>query len=500
MPTATPIPLHRRDSASRSLIDPRPILLVIGVLLAMLGAAMTIPAIVDFASGHENWQVFGVSSAFTLCCGVLMFFATRGSSKQLSTRQAFIMTSAVWVALAAFGALPFYWSGVVPNYTDAFFESMSGLTTTGSTVISDLNSRPPGILLWRGIMQWLGGLGIIVMAVSVLPMLQIGGMQLFKVEAFETPEKILPRATQISGFMTLIFLVLTFSCMLAYLAAGMDTLDAVVHAMTTVATGGFSNHDASLGYFDSVQVDLVATFFMIIGSLPFLLYVQALQGSARPLLRDAQVRTFLLLLGFLILTAWYVETLFGIREGAEALRFAMVNVTSILTGTGYATTAYDGWGPMAVAFFFVIMFIGGCAGSTSCGIKIFRFQVLVQNVRQHIARVLYPHGMFTQRFNGRTLDDNVTAAVLSFFFLYLFTFAVSASALALTGVDTVTALSGAGSAISNVGPGLGAIIGPAGNYQPLDNTAKWILSLTMLIGRLELFTVLVLLSPRFWRA
>ncbi|MEL6735120.1 MAG: TrkH family potassium uptake protein [Pseudomonadota bacterium] len=481
------------------IIDPRPILLVIGVLVAMLGGTMIIPALLDLGMGEDNWRVFATASAATVTVGTLLFLATRGSSKGLSTRQAFIMTVLVWISLSAFGALPFYLSGHFPTFTDAFFESISGLTTTGATVIADLSQMPPGILLWRGILQWLGGLGIIVMAVSVLPMLQIGGMQLFKVEAFETPEKILPRARQISGFITLIFLNLTGLCLLAYLFAGMSLLDASVHAMTTVATGGFSNHNDSLGHFQSARIDFIATAFMIIGSLPFLLYVQALQGRLMPLFQDSQVRTFLILLGCCILFAWTIEEVYGVRAGPEALRFAMVNVTSVLTGTGYATTAYDGWGAAAVAFFFFIMFIGGCAGSTSCGIKIFRFQVLLQNLRQHIAQVLYPNGIFTQRYNKRPIEESVTAAVMSFFFLYLLTFAVSAIALSLAGVDPVTALSGAGSAISNVGPGLGAIIGPAGTYAPLDAVPKWILAITMLIGRLEIFTVLVLLSPRFWR-
>jgi len=482
------------------ILDPRPIILVVGLLLSMLGAAMLIPTLVDFSAQNDDWQSFGGAAFVTISTGAFMYLSARGTEKRLTTRQAFLMTALLWLVLSAFGALPFYWSGLVPSYTDAFFESISGLTTTGATVMTGLDSMPPGILLWRGILQWLGGLGIIVMAVSVLPMLQIGGMQLFKVEAFETPEKILPRATQISGFITLIFLNFTGLCMLAYLAAGMNVLDAVVHAMTTVATGGFSTHDASLGYFESATIDGVATFFMIIGSLPFLLYVQALQGQAKPLFTDQQVRAFLMLLILFIVTAWFIETSNGVRAGVDALRFAAVNVTSILTGTGYATTAYDGWGPVAVALFFFVMFIGGCAGSTSCGIKVFRFQVLFQNVRQHIAHILYPNGVFTPQFNKRPIAPDVTAAVTSFFFLYILTFATSATALALMGVDTLTALSGAGSAISNVGPGLGNLIGPAGTYQELGDIPKWVLALTMLIGRLELFTVLVLLSPRFWRA
>ncbi|MDA8870550.1 TrkH family potassium uptake protein [Rhizobiaceae bacterium] len=483
----------------RVFLDLRPVMLVIGALVSILGLTMLVPAFVDFAAGNPDWQIFLLAFVTTFGFGALMFAATRGSGGSMTTRQAFVMTTSVWITLAGFGALPLYWSGIAPTFTDAYFEAMSGFTTTGATVLTGLDDMPPGILLWRGMMQWLGGLGIIVMAVAVLPMLQIGGMQLFKAEAFDTPEKILPRAREISGAITLIFVNLTLLCMFFYLLSGMSLLDAVVHAMTTVATGGFSNHDASLGYFDSAGVDVTAAVFMIIGSLPFLLYVQALQGSLRPLAVDSQVRTFLALLSLFIVIAWAIQQTQDIRSGWDAARYALVNVTSIMTGAGFATDDYDAWGPASVALFFFITFIGGCAGSTSCGMKVFRVQVLAQTLRQHVASVLYPHGVFTPRFNGKPIPDRVVSAVMSFFFLYIATFAVSAIALSLTGVDAQTALSAAGTAIANVGPGIGERIGPAGNYQTINDTAKWILSATMLIGRLELFTVLVMLSPRFWR-
>ena len=471
--------------------------------MSALGAAMAVPAFVDVVSGYDEWRWFALAGTLVTSFGFGLFLAARGVDRGLSTRQAFVMTVGVWVWLSALGALPLWLSEATPTYTDAFFESISGLTTTGATVIGDLEALSPGIHVWRGILQWLGGLGIIVMAVSVLPLLQIGGMQLFKAEAFETPEKILPRATQISGSITLVFVVFTTICMVCYLFAGMEPLDAFVHSMTTVATGGFSTKNASLGHFDSWSVDLIATVFMILGSIPFLLYVQTLQGRWRPLLRDDQVRTFLVLLGVFIVTALVIARVHEVHSGPErwgnALRHAMVNVTSILTGTGYATTDYHAWGSISTAFFFFIMFIGGCAGSTSCGIKIFRFQVLFQDIRSHIQSVLYPHGVFTRRFNGRPISDDVSSAVMSFFFLYILTFAVSAMALSLTGLDALTALSGAGSAVSNVGPGLGLIIGPAGTYETLNDAAKWILAATMLVGRLEIFSVLVLLSPAFWR-
>ncbi len=480
-------------------MDIRPILLVVGVLLATLGCAMMIPAIVDLINNSPDWQVFASSSAFTLLIGLGLFLSARGIPKSLSIRQAFVMTVTVWITVSGFGALPFYLSGIVPTYTDAYFEALSGLTTTGSTVITGLDVAPIGILLWRGILQWLGGLGVLVMAVAVLPMLQIGGMQIFKVEAFDTSDKILPRASQISGSITSIFVILTFICFLFYLAAGMDVLDATVHAMTTVATGGFSTSDASLGHFDSMAVDLTASLFMVLGSIPFLLYVQFVGGNPKPLFRDSQVRVFLAVLLVAIIIVWNLERFSGVNPGLFRLVDAIFNVTSIITGTGFATDDYTLWGHGSVAFFFVIMFVGGCAGSTSCGIKIFRFQVLFQDIRQHLHKIIYPNGVFIKKFNGRPLPSSVSTAVMSFFFLFIASFAVSAVALNLTGLDMLTAISAAGTSISNVGPGLGNIIGPAGNFKSLNDPAKWILCITMLVGRLELFTVLVLFFPSFWK-
>ncbi len=480
-------------------LDFRPVILVAGILIATLGLAMLVPAVVDLAANNSDWVVFVASSLLTTLVGLSLFAATRGTPRGLSTRQALLMTSVSWIALVAFGALPFVWSGIVPTYTDAFFESMSGLTTTGATVITGLDNAPPGILFWRGLLQWLGGLGIIVMAIAVLPMLQIGGMQLFKAEAFDTAEKILPRATQISSSITLVFIGFTLACWILFLAAGMPANDAIIHAMTTVATGGFSTKDNSIGYFNSAAIDWITIVFMILGSIPFILYVQMLQGRLWPVFRDSQVRVFLGLLVIATIIAWLMAHLGEYHVGLDGLRYAAFNVVSITTGTGYATTDYGIWGPHAISFFFVIMFIGGCAGSTSCGIKIFRFQVLFEAIRQHINQVMYPHGIFRPKFNGRPIDQRVIASVMSFMFLYVISFGVIAFALILTGLDTTTALSGAGSAISNVGPGLGTVIGPAGTYASLNDTAKWTLAAGMLLGRLELFTIMVLLLPRFWR-
>ncbi len=483
-----------------ALPDFRPVMLVTGVLVATLGAAMMLPAIIDLAADNEDWIVFAGAGSLTLAFGLALFTANRGAPKGLSTRQALLMTVVSWIALVAFGAIPFLWSGVVDSYTDAFFESMSGITTTGATVITGLDNAPPGILFWRGLMQWLGGLGIIVMAIAVLPMLQIGGMQLFKFEAFDTAEKILPRATQISTSITLVFIAMTGLCAVAYMAAGMAVDDAVIHAMTTVATGGFSTKDASIGHFANPQVEWIAVAFMILGSIPFLLYVQMVQGRFRPALADQQVRGFLGFLAVTIVIAWMIAHFGAHQTGADGLRHAAFNVVSVVTGTGYVSTDYNAWGSHAIAFFFVIMFFGGCAGSTSCGIKIFRFQVLYQALRQHIRQVMYPHGVFRARFNGKPITDQAISSVMSFFFLFMASFVVLALALRLSGLDATTALSGAGTALSNVGPGLGDIIGPAGNYSTLTDLQKWLLSAGMLLGRLELFTILVLFLPRFWRS
>ena len=493
------MPIQSSTSPDRqSLISVfRPIMLVNGLLLATMGVTMLIPAIVDLMADNQDWQVFASASLLTVLIGSGLYAGARGTVQGMSTRQAFVMVTLAWILLPMFGALPYVWSGIVPDFTNAMFESMSGITTTGSTVITGLDTAPPGILLWRGIQQWLGGLGIIVMAVAVMPMLQIGGMQLFKIEAFDTAEKIMPRATQISGSLTLMFVFITFLCALAYLAVGMKIDDAVIHAMTTVATGGFSTKDASLAYFDSYGVDTVATIFMLAGSIPFVLFVQAIRGEPMALFRNSQVRVFFITIFVLTMIGWWLHPE---RENPILGFFhAMLNVTSLVTGTGYTTTDYNSWGFSSQIFFFLIMFIGGCAGSTSCGIKIFRFQILHETVKQHVRQILQPNGIFVMRYNGKVLKDDVSSAVMNFFFLFAAVFAVVTILLNATGMNIISSASAAATSLANVGPGMGDIIGPVGNFQSLSHLQKWILTAAMLIGRLELLTVLVLFIPRFWR-
>jgi trk system potassium uptake protein TrkH len=384
------------------------------------------------------------------------------------------------------------------SYTDAFFESMSGLTTTGSTIIRSLDVAPPGILIWRALLQWLGGIGVIAMAIAILPLLRIGGMQLFRMESSDRSEKVLPRTTQLVAYIGFIYLGTSVVCALAYWAAGMSGFDAIAHAMTTIATGGFSTYDASLAHFKSPAIEYIGVVFMLIGSMPFVLYLRALRGNAKPLFRDDQVRLFLMIVIIAILSIAYYRYASGVEISA-ALRESAFNVVSIITGTGYATADYSAWGSFALIGFFFLMFIGGCAGSTTCGIKVFRFQVLFATAVTQIRRLLEPHGVYLAYYNRKPIPEEVSASVMAFFFLYALSYAAIAVGLGLSGVDFLTAASGAATAISNVGPGLGPTIGPAGTFATLPDQAKWLLSAGMLLGRLELFTVIVLLIPSFWR-
>lgn len=481
--------------------DFRPILLVLGSLLTTLGLAMVVPLLADVVAGNSEWQAFLLSSTLCLMIGGGLWLSNYGCAKSISLQQAFALTTCAWIVLPGFAAVPFALSGTVPlTYTDSFFEAMSGLTTTGSTVIPDLDAAGPGLLLWRGILQWLGGIGIIVMAIAVLPMLQVGGMQVFRLESSDTSEKILPRATSIVSSITLIYLSFTFVCALSYISAGMRPMDGAIHAMTTIATGGFSSHGSWKLYFDNPWIDWIAVGGMIAGSLPFVLYIQAFGGKPGKLFTNTQVHWFFGLLAALIVAMTLYQQAALIIDWDEALRNAAFNVTSIMTGTGYASADYARWGPFAVTFFFVIMFIGGCAGSTSCGIKIFRFQIVWAALKTQVRRLMHPHGVFSVRYEGKPIDAGVVSAVMSFLFLFFFVFAVSATLLSILGLDLVTSFSAAGTALANVGPGLGETIGPTGSFAPLPDAAKWILAVTMLMGRLELFTVLVMLTPRFWKA
>jgi trk system potassium uptake protein TrkH len=480
-------------------IEYRPVLFFLGILLSGLAAAMVLPALVDGAFGNSDWRAFAAAAAITLFVGIAFMLVSRGGWTSIPVRDGFILTTASWVLSAAFGALPFLLSDLGLSYTDAFFEAMSGITTTGSTVLTGLDDAPRGILLWRSLLQWLGGIGFVVMAVAVLPMLQVGGMHLFRTEFSDPSGKVLPRVGQLATGIGSVYLGATIACMVAMWIAGMTAFEATAHAMTTIATGGFSTSDQSIGHFGSAPIEWIATVFMIVGSLPFLLLWGALRGKAFSLLRDTQVQWFAAIIATSVAAIALWQWLAGGQALSVAIRESAFNVTSIITGTGYASADYWQWGTFPAAAFLFFMFIGGCAGSTSCSVKVFRYQILYQALIVQMVRLMRPHGVAVPHYNGRPIPDSVTDSVFAFFFLFLLLFALLAFGLSALGLDFVTAISSAATAIANVGPGLGDVVGPSGTFASLPATAKWLMAAGMLLGRLEVFTVLVLLSPSFWR-
>lgn len=482
------------------MLDIRPVGYVVGLLVAVLGLAMNIPILVDLAEGRGQWWVFVESALITtLGGGMIALASANGVREGLTIQQTFMLTTGVWLMLPLFGALPFVLGATEASVTDAMFEAMSGLTTTGATVLTGLEDLPKGLLIWRGILQWLGGIGIVVVAMVFLPELRVGGMQIFKSESFDTFGKILPRAGQIATQISVIYLWLTLACMLSYLALGMTTFDATVHALTTVSTGGFSNYDASFSTF-SGPAEYVAAIFMILAALPFVRYVQLINGNPVALHRDPQVRGFFMTMTFLVVIVFFALRSATTYDSERILREAIFNITSIISGTGYASADYMQWGSFAVALFFFIGLIGGCAGSTTCSIKIFRYQLLFASIRAQLRRIRSPHGIFTPRYDGRPVGPDVLSSVMSFFMFFVVSLGLISVALSLTGLDFVTSVSGAAAALANIGPGLGPIIGPAGNFSSLNDTAKWILIIAMWIGRLELMAVYVMFTAKFWRA
>ncbi|MGF1545109.1 MAG: TrkH family potassium uptake protein [Parvularculaceae bacterium] len=488
-------------------MDLRPVLLVIGALVGALGIAMLVPLTADLVSdapvARRDWPAFATTSILAIFGGGGVAAASWGRSEASGLREGFLLTGASWICLTAVAAVPLALGAYELSYADAFFEAMSGITTTGATVIEGLDVAPPGLLVWRSMLQWFGGVGIVIMAFSVLPALRVGGMQIFKSEAWDTSEKFVANAAQYSASLSMIYVALTVLCFFFLWAAGMTAFDAFNHAMTTIATGGFSTHDASIGAFLSANdapIDLIVSAFMIAGSLPFGLYLIAvLRGKFGRLFADSQVTFFIGVVAFATFSmSVYVYARFDV-DAFTAFRLAIFNVVSILTGTGFATTPYDLWGAFAVGFFFCLMFIGGCAGSTSCGLKIFRFQVALAAMNLYARRLAHPHGVFVAHYNGRPIGDDVFVSVLSFFFVYFACFATLAVLLSAYDLDPLTAVSAAGTAIANVGPGLGPVVGPSGNFASLPDGAKLLMAAGMLLGRLEFFTLFVILSPTFWR-
>ena len=481
------------------MIDMRPVGYVIGILVVFLGLTMLAPLAVDFGQGNGHWPVFATSAAITIISGGFLALASsNGTHIGLDIQKTFLLTTLVWVALSVFAAIPFILGFTNANLVDAIFEAVSGITTTGSTVFNELDKMPKGLLLWRGILQLLGGIGIIVVAMVFLPELRVGGMQIFRAEGFDTLGKILPRATTIAFQISIIYVGITIACGLSYVLAGMNFFDAVVHAFTTVATGGFSNYDGSFSVF-SWKVEYVAILFMILSALPFVRYVQLINGQGTAVLKDPQVKTFILLIFLLVLLSTFVLSIQLNLSFELVFRKALFNITSILTGTGYASTNYMLWGGFLVSLLFFVGLIGGCAGSTTCSVKIFRYQIVFASIASQLKRIHSPNGVFIPRYQGRQISDDILNSVLTFFVVFFASLGILAVLLSLTGLDLITSLSGAAAELANIGPGLGETIGPDGNFSSLSDTAKWLLIAGMLIGRLELMAVYILFTLKFWR-
>lgn len=475
-----------------------PVFRVLGGFLIAFSALMLTPLLVAPDPFHQPGADFVLAALATSFTGlVLMALSPVAGDFELSRRQGFLLTALAWSVMPAFGAIPLSSHGL--SYTDAFFEAVSAMTTTGSTVMSGLDYAEPSILLWRSMMQAIGGVGVIVLGIIMMPFLRVGGMQLFHTESSDTSEKIVAKAFDLAAWIIAIFVFLVGACAAAYRALGMDWFDAVNHALTTISTGGFSTHDASFGYYEGNAILWTSTLFMLAGALPFVAFIRFARGKLVAFISDIQLRGFLVFLAATITLVALTRMRAGVDPG-EALATSAFNIVSVVTTTGYASEDYQLWGPFAMGAFFILTFVGGCSGSTAGGIKIYRFQILGRLAVAHLTRIVSPSRIHPVLYHDRRVEDDVAFAILSFLVVLLFSLIVSTFLLAWLGVDLMTALTGSATAIANVGPGLGDVIGPAGNFQSLPDGAKWILSSMMILGRLEFFTILVLLTPAFWRS
>ena len=472
---------------------------IIGILLVVLGISMLAPYLIQIIYSEQSHS-FLSSSFITIFIGILFILTNIEKEFRLNLQQAFLFSTLSWLFVAIFGSIPFMLSAQNFSISDAFFESMSGITTTGATIITELDKTPKSILLWRAIMQWLGGIGIVVMAITILPLLKVGGMQLFKMEGPDTTEKILPRTIEVATIIASTYLILTLMCAFFYWTFGMSLFDSIAHSMTTIATGGFSTHNDSIGFFKSSYIEIVASIFIVLGSIPFISYLKFVKGNRNIFFQDVQIKGLIYLLIFSIVIMFiYLIVINNESSLLDKIRISSFNVVSILSGTGDVTDDFGLWGKFSLIFFLFLMFVGGCAGSTACGIKIFRLQMLFLFLKNRIKKLIYPNSIAFIKYNDQKISDNFINSVIVFIFSFIFIFFIIAMLLSISGLDFITAISGAASSISNVGPGLGDVIGPDGNYKSIPEISKWILATGMLLGRLELFAVLVLFFPSFWR-
>ena len=472
---------------------------ILGILITVVGLAQMVPAIIDWRLGHPNGWVFLFNGILCLFFGGSLILANRSVDLQMSLRQGFLLTVLSWVVMSIFCALPLYMADLNLRYVDAFFEAVSGITTTGATVLNNLDTMSHGVLFWRSMMQWVGGLGVVVFAIVLLPYLKVGGMQVFLSESSGHSEKVMPRSTEIFGSLFKIYALLTGLCAATYFMFGMSWFDAINHAMTTISTGGFSTHDVSFGRFESAALQYSAVLFMLLGAMPYVLYVRMVFQRRFSFVRDEQVRSLVIAVVAMtaIMTSWlYFNSGYSLETSFRSVLFSVV---SIITTTGYITVDYTFWGGFAVLTFLLMTYVGASAGSTAGGIKLMRLVIGAKVVARQFKTLLYPSGVFVLNYQGRRLDSYTVLTVLGFLSLYVVANAVMTIALALTGLDFETALSGAASSLANVGPGVGGTIGPSGHFAPLPDMSKWILCAGMILGRLEILTVLVLFTTAYWQ-
>lgn len=478
-----------------------PVQRVVGFLIALSSLMMFPPALVSWWYEDGTAELFMLSAFILALIGLLIYLPVRKVDYELRLRDGFLIVVGCWLALALVGAIPFVLLQEPSlTYVDALFESMSGLTTTGATILSHIDALPRGILFYRQQLQWLGGMGIIVLAVAILPMLRIGGMQLYRAE---TPgplkdSKLTPRITETAKALWLIYLFITLVCALAYWLAGMTLFDAVSHAFSTVAIGGFSTHDASLAYFDNATIEMIAALFMAIAGINFALHFSAWRkASSEPYFADPELKVYAILLLGLAFLASFTLYMNGTYDSfVDAVRYAGFQVISAMTTTGFTTTDFYLWPGSVPIMMMLVAFIGGCAGSTAGGMKVIRIILLYRQSAREIKRLIHPRAIIPVKIGGQTTSPTVMDAVWGFFFLYIATFALITIALNSTGIDSVTAFSAAAACITNLGPGLAEV---GSNYSSLNSEAKLILSFAMLAGRLEIYTLLVLFAPAFWR-
>ena len=477
----------------------KPIALVSGTVICAVGFFLFIPLITELIYNTETWQSYAVPILLYLIVGGSLVITNRNVDLKISLKEAFIITVLSWLLMTFLCAVPFLYTEVNLGIVDALFESMSGVTTTGATTLSNLETLPKGILIWRAFLQWLGGIGIVVIALFILPFLRIGGMQLFHLEGDDPYDKSLPKISSVIKKIFVIYFILTITLIFLYYIFGMMLFDAISHSFTTISTGGFSTYDNSFAFFNNDKILIIAIIFMILGSLPFLVLVQTSSKNLLAVFKDHQVRVFILILSIAILLIFYFASNYINGNYINKIVAVSFNTISIISGTGYISENFENWGNYASVLFLILMFIGGCAGSTTGGLKVFRFQILFKYINLHLEKMLKPHSIIASRFNGKKINETTYESVMSFFFLYILTFFTSALLLSFSGLDFLTCISASASTISNVGPGLGSVIGPEGNYGILDNYSKIILIVTMFLGRLELLTIFILLLPSFWK-